>query len=173
MSFLLLTSFTVSIDSFFCGFSLGAKAERKFYVVLTVALTVFLMCVIANYSATLLSDYLTDKTASLGGIILILVGVINIFKKDAVSIGSGSVFSQSLISGIAVGLDGAAANLSLAIMGINAFYVPVIIAIMHAVMLTLGIFATKISAKKLKKLSVIAPIVLIALGIYKLTGLFI
>lgn len=170
--FLLVTAFTVSIDSMLCGFSLGINAKKKYIVVTVIAITVFVMCVIANYSATLLSGYLNEKNASLGGIILIIIGIVNLFKKDSDKKINRSDFSQSLISGFAVGLDGAAANLSLAIMGINAFYVPVIIAVMHALMLTIGIFISSIRISRIKKLSVIAPIVLIALGVYKLTGFF-
>ena len=85
----------------------------------------------------------------------------------------GNVIKQSLITGFAVGLDGAAANLSLALMGLNAFYVPLTIAAMHAAMITLGIILAQTPVvKKFDKLDFIPPVILILLGIYKLTALF-
>ena len=200
--FLFVTAFTVSIDSFACGFSLAfnGKGKSKFIVALVIALTVFVMCAAANYAATALSVVLSEKIASLGGIILIGVGVFNLFKSEddpakrrdadtnaGADAGSdaearanaeakkerGKLIKQSLLSGVAVGLDGAAANLSLAIMGINGFYVPVVIAAMHAVMITLGITLSGVPfIKKFGKLKFLPPLVLILLGLYKLLPLF-
>ncbi len=173
--FLLLTAFTVSIDSFACGFSLSYLKGKKIYIVLGITLTVFVMCLIANYLATFLSGFLTEKICSLGGLILIGIGVYNLVKKDDEPKPSNKgIIKQSLISGFAVGLDGAVANLSLALMGINAFYVPIIIAVMHALTITLGILTAKtIFARRLGKVNFIPPLVLILMGIYKTLGFFI
>ena len=172
--FLLLTAFTVSIDSFVCGFSLSFAGKKKIPIVAVIALTVFVMCLIANYSTALFADKLNERTASLGGIILIGVGIYNLIKKDGkTEIGAGGIIRQSLIAGFAVGLDGAAANLSLALMGINAFYVPVVIAAMHAFMISLGIALSETPiAKKFGKFGFLPPVILILLGLYKLTALF-
>ena len=198
--FLFVTAFTVSIDSFACGFSLAfnGKGKNKFIVALVIALTVFVMCAAANYAAASLSVILSEKIASLGGIILIGVGVFNLLKPADGSAGQrnsnenadaelnskaranadakkarGKLIKQSLLSGVAVGLDGAAANLSLAIMGINGFYVPVVIAAMHAVMIMLGITLSGVPfIKKFGKLKFLPPLVLILLGLYKLLPLF-
>lgn len=173
--FLLITAFTVSIDSFACGFSLSFVKGKKAFIVFGVTLTVFVMCLIANYLATFLSTFLTDKISCLGGLILIGVGIYNLVKKDKETVESNKgIIKQSLISGFAVGLDGAVANLSLAIMGINAFYVPVIIALMHSFTISLGILlANSIFAKRLGKVKVLPPLILILLGIYKTLGFFI
>ncbi len=171
--FLLLTAFTVSIDSFVCGFSLSFYGKRKFYIVLIIALTVLAMCTITNYLAVILSDVLNNQTTAFGGLILIAVGLYNIFKNDNVEISKKHTIKQTFITGFAVGLDGAVANLSLALMGINAFYVPVTIALMHAVMIALGIAVSQTKpAKKLGKLHLFPPIVLILLGIYKIIAIF-
>ncbi len=173
--FLLLTAFTVSIDSFACGFSLSFIKGKKIFIVLGVTLTVFVMCLITNYLASFLSNYLTERTTSLGGVILIGVGIYNLLKKDDENnLSNNNIVKQSLISGFAVGLDGAVANLSLAIMGINAFYVPVIIALMHALTISLGIILAKsLFAQKFSKFKFIPPLVLICLGVYKTLGFFI
>jgi len=173
LSILLLTAFTVSIDSFLCGFSISIDKKNKYLIVPIIALTVFLMCLIANYFGILLTGVLTERTAGLSGIILVIVGLYNLFKKDDGEKSHSSVL-QSFISGFAVGVDGSLANLSLSLMGINAFYVPITIALFHAILIALGIFLSdKIFTKKLKNLKFIAPLILIGLGVYKTLSVFI
>ena len=172
--FLLITALTVSIDSFVCGFSLSLTNNKKLPLILDIALTVFIMCAVVNYATAFFADKLTEKTASLGGIILIAVGIYNLLKSDNDTIKERNTLSQALISGFAVGLDGALANLSLALMGINAFYVPITIAVMHALMIALGIALSQTSiVKKFAKIGFLPPIILILLGAYKLLGFFI
>ncbi len=159
-----------------CGFSLAFNKGKKYPIVFGIALTVFAMCLLTNYLTMLFLGYLSENLASLGGIILIAVGVYNLLKKDSDGelCEERSSFKQSLITGFAVGLDGAFANLSLSVMGINAFYVPLTIAVMHALMIAFGIFLAKSPLSRLfNKYSFIPPLILIALGAYKLLGLFI
>ncbi len=171
-SFFIITAISVSIDSLFCGFSLSYGKKGKLQIILGIFLTVFLMCLIANYTAIFLGKFLTAKTASIGGIILIGLGVFNIFHKEKKKDAYKSVFKQAIACGFAVGLDGALANLSLAIMGVNAFYVPLFIAFCHAVMVGIGMILSTLTLKiKAEKLSIISPLILIALGVYKLTFL--
>ena len=171
--FLLITAFTVSIDSFVCGFSLACSVKRKIPIVVIIALTVYAMCLFTNYLAIFFTNMLTEKTACLGGIILILIGIYNLIKKNEQSLNKNK-YCQYFLTGFAVGLDGAFANLSLSIMGINAFYVPIVIALMHALMIALGISlsSTNIS-KKFAKIKYFAPLLLILLGTYKFCGFFI
>ncbi len=173
--FLLLTAFTVSIDSFVCGFSLALLKGKKIYIVLTIAVTVFIMCLITNFAATLLSGFLTEKTANLGGLLLIFVGIYNLFKKDTEGKkNTDDGFLRALTTGIAVGLDGAMANLSLSLMGLNQIYVPIIIASMHALMITFGILLSKTTiSKKIMKFGFVPPLILIMLGTYKVLCVFI
>lgn len=174
--FLLITALTVSIDSFVCGFSLSLSGgQKKYLIVSIITLVVVGMCFLTNYLAYVLTPFLNEKTASLGGLILIGVGMYNLFKKEnRPSQSKGGLVKQSLISGFAVGLDGALANLSLSIMGINYFYVPLVIGAMHTVMITLGILLSETPiAKKCGKFSFLPPAILIALGIYKFLGFFI
>jgi putative Mn2+ efflux pump MntP len=131
------------------------------------------MCFITNYLAKLLSGLSEITTTVLGSSILVSVGFYNFFKgKNNMSENVNT--PALLLVGFAVGLDGAMANLSLSIMGINAFYVPIVIALMHALMVFIGITlaSTKVS-KKLDKYKFFAPLILIFLGVYKLVSLFI
>ena len=174
--FLLITALTVSIDSLVCGFTLSLKGNKKLPIILGISLTVFSMCLTTNYLASVFADKLTEKTACFSGIILICVGLFNLIKRnDKNQIKTQrSAIIESLISGFAVGVDGAIANLSVSLMGINAFYVPVIFALMHGVMITLGVLLARTSfIKKFAKIEFIPPVILILLGGYKLLGLFI
>ncbi len=173
--YLLLTAFIVSIDSFVCGFSLSLSKNKKLPVVIGIALTVLLMCLLTNYLTLFFAEKITEKTTCLGGLILIGIGVFNLIKKkDEKPTEWKGAFAQSIITGFAVGLDGALANLSLSLMGMNEFYVPLTIAAIHALMIYLGILLsqTKI-AKKFAKIEFFSPVILILLGGYKLLGLFI
>lgn len=172
--FLLITAFTVSIDSFACGFSLRFAGKKRLYVVGCIAVTVFLMCATTNYAAVALSSILTERAAGAGGAILVLVALFNLFKKQNVGLRNNHTHTDGVvITGFAVGLDGAAANLSLALMGVNAFYVPIIIAIMHALMIWLGILLADAPVfKRLYGFKVLPPLVLAALGVYKLACSF-
>lgn len=173
--FLLITAFTVSVDSFVCGFSLSFSGKNKFWIVPVIATTVFIMCLFTNYFAKIFSSFLNERIASLGGLILIGVGIYNLLtcEKEAKQL-KYSNFKQVLFTGFAVGLDGAIANLSLSIIGLNHFYVPVIIAVMHAFTITLGIFFAKLpKIKSLERLKFVPPIILILFGLYKLLFFFI
>ena len=175
IAYLILTAFIVSIDSFVCGFSLAFSTNKKSPLILGIALTVLAMCFITNYATFFFADKITEKTACLGGIILIAVGLFNLLKKEKhESIKSKSALTQSILTGFAVGLDGALANLSLSLMGINDFYVPIVIALTHAFTITLGITLAKTRlAEIFAKIEFLPPLVLIVLGAYKLLGLFI
>ncbi len=174
--FLILTAITVSIDSLVCGFSLAFYCKKKIQIVLGVALTVFVMCLITNYATVIFQDKLSEKTACLGGLLLILIGVYNLLSpntKDK-NLTDKKPLIQSLITGFAVGLDGAIANLSLSLMGLNAFYVPLTIAITHAIAIYLGVsLAQTRLVRHFAKIEFLPPLILIFLGGYKLLGLFI
>ena len=79
--FLLTTALAVSIDSFVCGLTLSFNCKKKLKLILGVTSVVFVLCLTANYLGAYLKNFLTEKTASLGGIILIAVGIINLFSK--------------------------------------------------------------------------------------------
>ncbi len=172
--FLLLTAITVSIDSMICGFSLSLMKPKKSTIVFIITLIVLIMCVITNYLAKFLSGILTEKTASLGGLILVAVGIFNLLKKENEKLlMDKSLIKQTILSGFAVGLDGAIANLSLGVMGINQFYVPLTIAFFHGVMIYIGVSLPEIPfLSKLTKYTFVAPLILIALGLYKFSSFF-
>ena len=171
--YLILTALTVSVDSFFCGFSLSFSSGKKLPIIFGIAITVLVMCIITNYCVAFLSNVITEKTASLGGLILIGLGIFNLCKGENETPTTGGIIRQSLVSGFAVGLDGALANLSLSLMGINEIYVPLTIALMHAITIAIGAYLADIKiTKKAKRLNFLSPLILILLGVYKLIQLF-
>ena len=134
------------------------------------------MCALTNYLTAFLAEKINEKTACVGGLILVAVGVYNLLKKPNASDNKKNHegLKLAIITGLAVGLDGALANLSLSLMGINDFYVPIIIAVMHGVMISLGVILSNTTlAQKFAKIECFPPLILILLGGYKLLGLFI
>lgn len=172
--FVIITILSVSIDSMVCGFYLAFVKGNNTCVPLIVASVVFIMCLFANYFAMLFASFLDERLASLSGIILIIIGIINLTKKNTFKKQDISLLKQASITGFAVGIDGAFANFSLAIMGFNSFFIPLSIAITHAVMVAIGIVLSKTKiAQKFGAIDFFPPLILIALGIYKLLGFFI
>ncbi len=173
--FMIMTAFTVSIDSFICGLSLSLSTKKKLPVIFGIVTTVFIMCCAVNYLTTFFADKLTETHACLGGVVLIAVGIFNMIKStNKSSINEKSALGISIITGFAVGLDGALANLSLSLMGLNDFFVPLTIAFFHGLMIGLGLLlTTKFNNEKLAKIEFLPPVILILLGCYKLLGLII
>lgn len=173
--FVIITVLSVSIDSMVCGFSLAFLKGNKTFIPIIVALTVFAMCLLTNYATLLFTNLLNEKIASLSGIILILIGLVNLLKKvEPIKNNSTHLVKQSFITAFAVGVDGAFANFSLAILGFNSFFVPLSIGLTHAVAVVIGIALSKTKLmQKFGAISFIPPLILIMLGFYKLLGFFI
>ena len=136
------------------------------------------MCIFTNYAPLFFNDFLDENASYFGGLILLTIGLLNFVKCfDKFSQKSEKnlvVSSKILMVGFAVGIDGALANLSLSLMGLNAFYVPITIAFTHALMVYLGILLSNTSlSNKFGKIEFLPPLVLIVLGGYKMLGLFI
>ena len=168
---IILTSVTVSLDSLICGLSLSMSGINKKNLIIGIAVTVLIMCLVASICGTILSQILSEQVAGCGGIILVIIGVINLFKRDTEIKSNKTAFKEVVATGFAVGLDGAFATLSLAVMGMNALYIPFIIAFFHALLIYLGTILGE-KPKRLK-ISIIAPFILIGLGIYKIVSAFI
>ncbi|MBE5756475.1 MAG: hypothetical protein E7342_01620 [Clostridiales bacterium] len=166
--FIIYGAILVSVDSFLCGFSLANMEYKKWQVVLGVFFPVLALCFITNYLGVFLQLYFTEDFSSIGGIILILVGLFSLLniKKDKTHKKS---ILRIFISGFAVGLDGAFFNLSVSLMGISSFYVPLTIAFIHGAMVFLSVkFANTRLLSLTKRCYFLAPTLLILLGFYKL-----
>lgn len=170
---LIITALTVSIDSLICGFSLSLSSNKKLPVILGITAVVFFLCCLTYLLAWALKDVIDQKTANLGGIILIIVGVLNIVRKKDSSLKGDKVFTKSLVTGFAVGLDGALATLSLSLI-YHTFIIPAVISLTHAVTISIGVYLAKVKlVRKIAKIEFIPSLILILLGGYKLLGFFI
>lgn len=170
-TFLISTAFAVSIDSFFAGFSLNLRGSGKKQTLIITTAVIFVMCLFGNLLGKVLSGAASEKFTVIGGVILSAVGLFEIFfsdKDDKKLKPSVCTLSESCLIGLGVGIDGCIADISLAVMGYSQIYVPVLIAFMHLILIDLGMALNgRINFNK-NKWGNIPPIVLLALGLYKI-----
>ncbi len=172
--FLLVTAVAVSVDSLICGFSLQVDKKQKLTVATIISVTVLITCLFANFFGGELKNVLTKRNANLSGLILIFIGVCNLFFSKKTSAVTGSSFKQIILTGFAVGLDGAAANLSLSITGYDSLFVPFLIAFTHFLAVSAGLFLADAKfIKTIENINFVAPVILIILGVYKVIRFFI
>ena len=179
-AFLLTTALAASVDSFICGFTVTLAGGRKKPLLVGVTLILAAMCLAANYLGKFLSGVLSDKVAAAGGFVLIGVGIYDLIsaltgkrRPKEEKTPAKSKWKQSLLLGLALGPDGAFADLSISIAGNNSVFVPLVFTGMHLILLSLGIALARTRAARLiGRASPIAPLVLIGLGISKILILF-
>lgn len=170
--FLILSSATVSLDSFFAGLSVGSEKglgkQRKIFCVMAV---VSALCLCAHFFGKILFGISQSIMAKAGGLILVCIGYYGLFpkRKPAFFVGNRRVclFFEIFSLGIGVGVDGACACLSLILMNYG-LCATVSVIIFHYLFMEIGVFlANAISLKGLKN-APLAPTILILLGYYKL-----
>ncbi|MCM1289761.1 MAG: manganese efflux pump MntP family protein [Corallococcus sp.] len=136
--FVIFTAVCVSIDSFIAGFSLSLNKRKSVTLPMTVAAVTFVMCLIAGVAATLLHGALQQYGSFIGASILICLGIANLLRRNSQTLENVSFF-QCFAIGFGVGLDGAAATLSLVLQGMgDALTVSLIVALTHFFTVYLG-----------------------------------
>ena len=170
--FLLITSASVSLDSFIAGLSIGAEKKAKTQLkVLGIITVVFISCLIANILSTALLSNWQNIAVKLGGIILIAVGVAGTLNRPDTypkRLQSPTKHDASFVfTGLGVGIDGACATVSLSLLGFGFFSVITVTAF-HYLFIELGIFISNVGLKGKKPRTIIASVLLILLGLYKL-----
>ncbi len=158
--YILATAVSVSLDSFFGGLSV---TRGGFFAKLTKIITVVLvMCLISNYFGKLLLPIFKLNTNLFGGLCLIAIAIYQLVSKKKET-------QNPYLLGFAVGIDGACANFSLAIMGYNGILVPIILSFFHLVFLCLGYIVMGIGKiKSISENKFLSPCVLTGLGLYKI-----
>lgn len=195
--YLVLTSASVSIDSLAAGAALGARAGGTQRTALVMMAAVTIMCLAAALMGLVPDKNLPPVSEKIGGVILITVGLwgalsafADRFKGDNVrkrplmpapavckrpfapafdgrkDAGGGLV--SALATGIAIGLDGAAACLSLTLMGYGMYAAAAVI-IFHYVFIETGILLSSRKIFSALGQSGASSVILITLGIMKLT----
>lgn len=169
---LLTTAFTVSLDSFFCGLSMSIKTKDNFKFILGISLSVFTLCILGRFIGIKTSNALLNYSEMVGGSILIIIalfGFIENLNKSEYSTPCKNLFLESIIIGFAIGLDGSAGCISLALSGYTSILVPVLITIVHVILLNVAILISKTKvAKTLNKYKFTPQIILFLLGCFKI-----
>ncbi len=171
--FLTLTALSVSADSFFGGLALCMKTKCNIKSVFGVATAVLLLCLLGSTLGKIFGEFLKNYAELLGGIILILTGVLGLFKKKEADKNTAGVrektsLKDSLLIGFSVGLDGAVGSFTLTASGYNGLFVALLITFVHVVLLVLALLLADKINKKLTATSKLPHLILILLGLYKL-----
>lgn len=136
---LLSTAIIVSLDSFVAGFSLSLNKKANAVLPVAVALVTLLLCAATSVIGSVLADYLDGYADLFGAIVLFVLAIINLFKKDDDQTYSlrQITLGESVTMGFAVGTDAAVANLSLAMQGMGVV-APIVFAVTHYFTVLIG-----------------------------------
>ena len=161
-----VTAVIVSLDSFVAGFSLSLNKKANFTLPSAVALITLLMCLVTSFIGQILANFLGKVVDYFGATLLVVLAVISLIKKDEEQVNLNVVtLGESLTIGIAVGMDAAVANLSLALNGIGLI-APLVFAVTHFFTVFLGqVLARKV---RLEHTNVFSSVILIVLAVSKI-----
>ncbi|MCH5152553.1 MAG: manganese efflux pump [Clostridiales bacterium] len=162
-----VTAVIVSLDSFVAGFSLSLNKKANLMLPSAVALITLVLCLATTLIGQLLQGYLGKVVDYFGAGLLALLALISLTKGDDDEKANLSTvtMSESLTIGVAVGMDAAVANLSLALLGVGLL-APIVFAITHFFTVLLGqLLARKV---KLEHTNIFSAVILMALAISKM-----
>ena len=116
-------------------------------------------------------EYFQNFTTLTSGIVFIFLGFFGLFGGNANRYKKLTYsFIQSVILGLSVGLDGSLGCFTLTTLGYNAFWATFTIGLVHMIFIMTSLFIGNICNKNFKFSKVLSPLVLIALGIYKIVN---
>ena len=162
-----VTAIIVSLDSFVAGFSLSLNKKANLTLPSAVALVTLVLCLLTTLLGELLQGYLGKVVDYFGAGLLALLALINLVKDDE---GEQTklntvTLTESMTIGVAVGMDAAVANLSLAMLGVG-LVAPIVFAITHFFTVLLGQhLAHKV---RLEHTNIFAAVILLVLAISKM-----
>lgn len=164
---IVVTAVIVSLDSFVAGFSLSLNKKANLMLPSAVALITLLLCLATTLIGSMLGGYLGRVVDYFGAGLLALLALVSLIKDDGGEQANLSAVSltESLTIGVAVGMDAAVANLSLALLGVGLL-APIVFAVTHFFTVLLGqLLARKI---KLQHTNVFSAVILLVLAISKM-----
>lgn len=170
---LIITAFSVSVDSFFCGLSLAIKSTNYKRIILGVILSVFCLCYLGANLGYHASEVLKKTSEMVGGLTLMLLAILdNLPKKESSNFLMQSkkddILIKSVFVGFSIGLDGAVGCFSLTLMGLNAVLVTIVITFVHILLLITAFSLSKIIKINNKSLlEKIPSYIIFLLGAYK------
>ena len=162
-----VTAIIVSLDSFVAGFSMSLNKKANLTLPSAVALVTLILCLLTTLLGELLQGYLGKAIDYFGAGLLALLALINLVKKDEGEQAKLNTvaLTESMTIGVAVGMDAAVANLSLAMLGVG-LVAPIVFAITHFFTVLLGQhLAHKV---KLEHTNIFAAVILLVLAISKM-----
>lgn len=166
--FILLTAFSVSIDSFLCGFTLSFNEKQKCKIVIGINLTVLILCLTFHFAGSFIYSNIDYDLSVLGGFIIIVVAIVNVIESRKKTPKIISSFKKSLLIGFAVGIDGATTDFSLTLIGYVSVLIPIIITLFHVFSVVAGILLSKSKCILKLKMQIFAPFILLFFGLYKI-----
>lgn len=162
-----VTAVIVSLDSLVAGFSLSLNKKANLVLPSAVAMITLVMCLFTTLVGELLHDYMGKAVDYFGAGLLSMLALINLTKDDEVEQVTLSTvtLTESLVIGVAVGMDAAVANLSLTLLG-GGLLAPIVFAVTHFFTVLLGqVLARKV---QLRHTNIFAAVILLALAISKM-----
>ena len=163
-----VTAVIVSLDSFVAGFSLSLNKKANLVLPSAVALITLLLCLATTLIGEMLHGYLGKVVDYFGAALLALLALVNLVRNDEGEQQanlSAVTLRDSLTIGVAVGMDAAVANLSLALLGVGLL-APIVFAVTHFFTVLLGqALARKVH---LEHTNVFSAVILLALAISKM-----
>ena len=183
--FLTVTALTVSVDSFLCGFALMTKrrdlnGRARITVCLVASFTVGALCVVGAFLGARLGKLLAERAQTVGGCVLIAMGAAQLLKgeKEAYFSVNTAPYSsffklvwEAIFIGVGIGSDGAMASVLLAASGYPPLLPALAITLCHVALIALGLnLAAWEKIKNLRVIAVLSPLLLLALGVWKVAG---
>ncbi|MCH5157199.1 MAG: manganese efflux pump [Clostridiales bacterium] len=161
-----VTAIIVSLDSFVAGFSLSLNKKANLQLPAAVALVTLIMCIATTLIGELLQAYLGKVVDYFGAALLALLALTSLIRNDEDQAKLSTVtLSESMTIGVAVGIDAAVANLSLALLGVGLL-APIVFAVTHFFTVLLGQYlARKVT---LKHTNVFSAVILLVLAVSKM-----
>ncbi|MBE7090830.1 MAG: hypothetical protein E7363_02825 [Clostridiales bacterium] len=188
--FLAFTALSVSLDSFFCGFSLtlSIRADKKtselsfhWKILLCVLTAVTLLCTLAFLLGNSLRERQQQLTLKIGGGLLFIMGVVGLLKAFCENSTAHATqrfltiqnnrtgFLPLFSAGLGVGTDGAVAVFSLSVMGYGGLISAFTVIACHALLTDLGAKVAFLPKDGiLPHLRICAPVILIFLALSRL-----
>lgn len=162
-----VTAVIVSLDSFVAGFSLSLNKKANLVLPSAVALITLLLCLATTLIGEVLGGYLGRVVDYFGAGLLALLALVSLTKSDDNEQANLSTVTlcESFTIGVAVGMDAAVANLSLALLGVGLL-APIVFAVTHFFTVLAGqLLARKV---KLEHTNVFSAVVLLVLAVSKM-----
>ena len=167
--YVIATALTVSVDALIVGYSASLATKKNFLLPVTVAIVTYFMCLAASLAGRLLQNFLQDYVQYFGAAILALLGIGALRKKQTQTFSLHDVnFTQCLMTGFGVGLDGAVTNLTLVQNLSDVFFIPALFAVTHF----FAIYAGQCLAKntKIEKANIFSAVMFFLLAAVKLAN---